>query len=121
MVCPHRNDTQLYTRLCGRPPGGKGFLASGCKFLAPLATKTLWFINRKFSAETIPVFGSSLVVCFSRMKSPVQRRKENPGRVRPYVRPVTRHRPLAIMGVRIRVRHQSAERARGHKRMFVIA
>jgi len=64
--------------LCGRPPGGKGFLASGYKFLAPLAIKTLWFINRKFSAEAISVFGSSLVVCFSRMKSRVQRQKETP-------------------------------------------
>jgi len=49
--CPHRDDAQIYTRLCGRPPGGKGFLASGYKFLAPLVVKTLWFINRKFAAK----------------------------------------------------------------------
>jgi len=35
------------------------------------------------------------------------------GQVRPYVRPVARQVPLAIMGVRLRARHQSAGRARG--------
>jgi len=29
------------------------------------------------------------------------------GQLRPYVRPTTRRMPLAIMGVRLRVRHQS--------------
>jgi hypothetical protein len=38
---------------------------------------------------------------------------ERSGQVRPYVRPVARHLPLAIMGVRMRVRHQSFGRARG--------
>ena len=33
--------------------------------------------------------------------------------VRPYVRPVARPTPLAIMGVRSRARHQSQRRARG--------
>ena len=33
------------------------------------------------------------------------------GQVRPYVRPVPRLLPLAIMGVRLRVRHQTAKRA----------
>jgi hypothetical protein len=37
---------------------------------------------------------------------------EKSGQVRPYVRPVARQVPLAIMGVRLRVRHQSAGRAR---------
>src|SRR5271163_1825850 len=35
------------------------------------------------------------------------------GQLRPYVRPVMRHLPLAIMGVRLRVRHQSVGRAQG--------
>jgi hypothetical protein len=35
------------------------------------------------------------------------------GQVRPYVRPVARPMPLAIMGVRSRARHQSERRARG--------
>jgi len=35
------------------------------------------------------------------------------GQLRPYVRPVARRSPLAIMGVRVRVRHQSVWRARG--------
>jgi len=35
------------------------------------------------------------------------------GQLRPYVRPVVRRVPLAIMGVRLRVRHQSERRARG--------
>jgi hypothetical protein len=34
------------------------------------------------------------------------------GQLRPYVRPVMRHSPLAIMGVRLRVRHRSLSRAR---------
>jgi len=37
---------------------------------------------------------------------------EKSGQVRPYVRPIARRMPLAIMGVRLRVRHQSAGRAR---------
>jgi hypothetical protein len=39
---------------------------------------------------------------------------ERSGQLRPYVRPVARRLPLAIMGVRVRVRHQSVWRARGH-------
>jgi hypothetical protein len=35
------------------------------------------------------------------------------GQERPYVRPVARLKPLAIMGVRLRARHQSQPRARG--------
>jgi len=35
------------------------------------------------------------------------------GQSRPYVRPVARRVPLAIMGVRLRVRHQSEQRAQG--------
>ena len=38
---------------------------------------------------------------------------ERSGRLRPYVRPVARRLPLAIMGVRVRVRRQSGSRARG--------
>jgi hypothetical protein len=40
---------------------------------------------------------------------------ERSGQARPYVRPVTRLEPLAIMGVRLRVRHQSKPRAQGAK------
>ena len=36
-----------------------------------------------------------------------------PGQPRPYVRPAARHLPLAIMGVRMRVRRQAVWRARG--------
>jgi hypothetical protein len=35
------------------------------------------------------------------------------GQPRPYVRPTVQHLPLAIMGVRMRVRRQSDLRARG--------
>jgi hypothetical protein len=35
------------------------------------------------------------------------------GQLRPYVRPVMRHSPLAIMGVRLRARHRSVWRTRG--------
>ena len=38
---------------------------------------------------------------------------ERSGQLHPYVRPVMRYLPLAIMGVRLRVRHQSVGRARG--------
>jgi hypothetical protein len=38
---------------------------------------------------------------------------EKTGQLRPYVRPVMRDLPLAIMGVRLRVRHQSVGRAQG--------
>ena len=37
----------------------------------------------------------------------------NSGQSRPYVRPVSRRLPLAIMGVRLRARHHSVRRARG--------
>jgi len=43
----------------------------------------------------------------------VDEHEEKSGQLRPYVRPVARRMPLAIMGVRLRVRHQSAGRARG--------
>jgi hypothetical protein len=42
------------------------------------------------------------------------------GQLRPYVRPVTRHSPLAIMGVRVRVRHQSVWRAQGTRLLTVL-
>src|SRR4051794_1649692 len=42
------------------------------------------------------------------------------GQLRPYVRPVTRHSPLAIMGVRVRVRHQSIQRAQGTRLLTVL-
>ena len=38
---------------------------------------------------------------------------ERSGQMRPYVRPVSWGSPLAIMGVRLRVRHQSQPRAQG--------
>ena len=46
--------------------------------------------------------------------------RERSGQLRPYVRPVTRHSPLAIMGVRVRVRHQSVWRARGTRLLAVL-
>ncbi len=38
---------------------------------------------------------------------------ERSGQLRPYVRSILRRMPLAIMGVRFRVRHQSGQRAQG--------
>jgi hypothetical protein len=38
---------------------------------------------------------------------------EGSGQLRPYVRPVVRRVPLAIMGVRGRVGHRSGQRAQG--------
>jgi len=45
---------------------------------------------------------------------------ERTGQLRPYVRPVTRHLPLAIMGVRMHVRHQSGRRAQGTRLSAVL-
>src|SRR5271170_6290460 len=45
---------------------------------------------------------------------------ERSGQLRPYVRPVARHLPLAIMGVRMRVRHQSVGRAQGTRLLPVL-
>src|SRR5271168_3507582 len=45
---------------------------------------------------------------------------ERSGQLRPYVRPVARRLPLAIMGVRMRVRHQSSRRARGTEAFTVL-
>jgi hypothetical protein len=45
---------------------------------------------------------------------------ERSGQLRPYVRPVVRHLPLAIMGVRMRVRHQSVGRAQGTRLLPVL-
>jgi hypothetical protein len=51
--------------------------------------------------------------------SALQRRS---GQLRPYVRPLTRHSPLAIMGVRLRARHRSIYLASSkHKRLHGIA
>jgi hypothetical protein len=44
---------------------------------------------------------------------PVTGVREGAGQLRPYVRPAARHLPLAIMGVRVRVRRQSVRSARG--------
>jgi hypothetical protein len=44
---------------------------------------------------------------------------ERSGQLRPYVRPVARRVPLAIMGVRVCVRHQSVWRARGTRLLTV--
>ena len=44
---------------------------------------------------------------------PVSGVGEGAGQLRPYVRPVARRLPLAIMGMRVRVRRQSVGRARG--------
>jgi len=46
-------------------------------------------------------------------RTAADRRWGKSGQLRPYVRPVARRLPLAITGVRLRVRHQSAGRARG--------
>src|SRR3954467_3632860 len=43
---------------------------------------------------------------------PVSGVGEGAGQLRPYVRPVARRLPLAIMGMRVRVRRQSGGRAR---------
>ena len=45
---------------------------------------------------------------------------ERSGQLRTYVRPVVRRWPLAIMGVRLRVRHQSVWRARGTRHSTVL-
>ena len=45
---------------------------------------------------------------------------ERSGQLRPYVRPIARHVPLAIMGVRMRVRHQSVGRAQGTRLLPVL-
>src|SRR3984957_9664627 len=45
---------------------------------------------------------------------------ERSGQLRPYVRPVARHLPLAIMSVRMRVRHQSVGRAEGARLLPVL-
>jgi hypothetical protein len=43
------------------------------------------------------------------------------GQLRPYVRPTSQNLLLAIMGVRVRVRRQSEERARGTQPLNGIA
>jgi hypothetical protein len=45
---------------------------------------------------------------------------ERSGQLRPYVRPFARRPPRAIMGVRLRVRHQSVWRARGTRHLTVL-
>ncbi len=47
---------------------------------------------------------------------PVTRVRGRSGQPRPYVRPAARHLPLAIMGVRMRVRRHSPSRAQGTPR-----
>jgi hypothetical protein len=49
--------------------------------------------------------------CLAFLYEPLIDVGEGSGQLRPYVRPVARHLPLAIMGVRMRVRHQSVGRA----------
>jgi hypothetical protein len=56
---------------------------------------------------------NGLVLLFAFLCEPLIDVCERSGQSRPYVRPVARCLPLAIMGVRLRVRHQSCRRARG--------
>src|SRR3954466_9539684 len=42
------------------------------------------------------------------------------GQLHPYARPVKQHLPLAIMGMRLRARHQSWPRARGARSSTVL-
>jgi len=47
------------------------------------------------------------------LRTAADQRWRKSGQLRPYVRPVAGRMPLAIMGVRFRVRHQSGQRAQG--------
>jgi hypothetical protein len=69
-------------------------------------------------ASTAPTLGRQRVVR-SVYEGPVSVR-ERSGQLRPYVRPVTQHSLLAIMGMRVRVRHQSVWRARGTRLLTVL-
>jgi hypothetical protein len=53
-------------------------------------------------------FVFQMITTFSLDLESAARRWQRSGQSRPYVRPMTRQLPLAIMGVRMRVRHQSA-------------
>jgi hypothetical protein len=53
-------------------------------------------------------FAFRMVTTFGLDLESAARRWQRSGQSRPYVRPMTRQLPLAIMGVRMRVRHQSA-------------
>src|SRR3954452_15433324 len=111
-----------HTTLCGRPRRAKPVLASPrrraaqskqTEGLRPAFEHARSVVRRPKKAgpvQAIPAATRDSLV--SRRASPVGVAGRS-GQVRPYVRPVARPTPLAIMGVRSRARHQSERRARG--------
>jgi hypothetical protein len=73
-------------------------------------------VRRLFCPSGPPPFGMN-----STPLKPVTGTRGRSGQLRPYVRPASQHLPLAIMGVRVRVRRQSEERARGTQPLNGIA
>ena len=74
----------------------------------------MWTAERGASG----IYGSCKILLSSRFIA--DQRCERSDQLRPYVRPVARRLPLAIMGVRLRVRHQSKGRARSTNSLPVL-
>jgi len=91
------------TLLCGRPKHDNGFRCGSM----PIGLT-------HHGAATAGLCQAPYRRCNSGLEAPIGVGQRS-GRLRPYVRPVARCSPLAIMGVRMRVRRQSGSRARGTK------
>jgi len=72
-----------------------------------------WCVSRYVTQYNGPAFCDYWSICAFPYELPLINVGEKSGQLRPYVRPVARRMPLAIMGVRFRVRHQSGQRAQG--------
>src|ERR1700756_2836134 len=73
-------------------------------------------IEMRNDYKTVHTSRDTIVRCMDDMADGKNHRSafgERSGQLRPYVRPVARRSPLAIMGVRLRARHQSVLRAQG--------
>jgi hypothetical protein len=97
---------------CGSLGGGRGAIAAG---------RWPWHGSLIFrDASRVQWMGDVPPCGLAFLYEPLIDIGESSVQLRPYVRPVLRHLPLAIMGVRMRVRLQSVGRAQGTRLLPVL-
>jgi hypothetical protein len=103
---------------CGSLTGGRGAIATGWwpwhpRLISRDASRVQWIDmhHQVGGLAGLRCHRNNLASLMNRGSTWVA--GERSGQMRPYVRPVSWGSPLAIMGVRLRVRHQSQPRAQG--------
>ena len=103
------------TVLCGRPERGNGFMwtAGARRRISPRLDAPIG--SAWHGAATARLREAPHVRGIAGTTAPISV-GERSGQLRPYVRPTSQHLPLAIMGVRVRVRRQSESVLEAHSR-----